>query len=126
MSTFSLLAPFRAPGKVFAYSSSSTAVIVVWSHLSEEDFQGQPIGYNITYYLVDLEGDVNFVRVNFTTNSTTLTNLAVYVLYVINVSAVSSGGIGPANIVQARTDAAGRDGSSVPKRKITTTKHSLT
>ena len=90
---------------------------VKWNYLLEEDFQGQPIGYNITYYSVDLESGVRFVRVNFTTDTTTLTNLAVYTMYIINVSAVSSGGIGPADTARARTDAAGRDGSPVPKRK---------
>ena len=90
---------------------------VKWNYLLEEDFQGQPIGYNITYYSVDLESSVRFVRVNFTTDTTTLTNLAAYTMYIINVSAVSSGGIGPANTARARTDAAGRDGSPVPKRK---------
>ena len=78
-----------------------------WSHLPEKHFQGQPIGYNITYYPVDVEGEINFVSVNYTRNTTTLTNLTVYTMYVINVSAVSSGGIGPANTTKARTHAAG-------------------
>ena len=92
-------------------------MIVKWNYLSEEDFQGQPIGYNITYYSIDVQSDVNFVRLNFTKNTTTLTNLTVYTMYVINVSAMSSGGLGPANTVKARTGAAGRDGYTVPKRK---------
>ena len=79
-----------------------------WSHLPEEHFQGQPIGYNITYHPVDLESDINFVSLKYTTNTATLTNLTVYTMYVINVTAVSSGGIGPANTATARTDAAGR------------------
>ena len=78
-----------------------------WSHLPEKHFQGQPIGYNITYYPVDVEDEINFVSVNYTRNTTTLTNLTVYTMYVINVSAVSSGGIGPANTTKARTHAAG-------------------
>ena len=91
-------------------------MIVKWTYLSKEDFRGKPIGYNITYYSVDIKNDVKFVRLNFTANTTTLTNLTVYTMYVINVSAVSSGGIGPANTTRARTDAGGRDGSPVPKR----------
>ena len=39
----------------------------------------------------------------------TLTDLTVYTMYVIDVSAVSSGGIGPANTAKARTDAAGTE-----------------
>ena len=51
---------------------------------------------------------MNVVRENFTTNTTTLTNLTVYTMFVINVSAVSSGGIGPSNTAaRARTDARG-------------------
>lgn len=47
------------------------------------------------------------MSVNYTKNTTTLTNLTVYTMYVINVSAVSSGGIGIANTVKARTGAEG-------------------
>ena len=78
-----------------------------WTRLLEEDFQGQPVSYNITYYPVDLESDIKFVSVNFASDTTTLTDLTVYTTYVIYVSAVSSGGMGPANTAKARTDAAG-------------------
>ena len=73
--------------------------------MAEEDFRGEPFGYSITY----LGSDLNkyFVYADYLTNSTTLSNLDVYTMYVINVSAVSSGGIGPANTARARTDAAG-------------------
>lgn len=47
------------------------------------------------------------MRLDHTTNTTTLTNLTVYTMYFIKVSAVSSGGIGLATIVKARTDAEG-------------------
>ena len=92
-----------------AYNSSSTSLVVKWSHLPEEHFQGEPIGYSITYYPDDLRRDSNFVTVSYkrTINTTTLTDLAVYTMYIINVSAVSSGGIGPANTAKARTDAEG-------------------
>ena len=73
-------------------------------------FQGQPIGYEITFNPVDLESYINFVSVNYTTNITTLTELTIYTMYVIYVSAVSSGGIGPANTAKARTDAEGTEG----------------
>ena len=39
------------------------------------------------------------MNVNYSTNTTTLTNLTVYI--VINVSAISFGGIGPVNTVKA-------------------------
>ena len=41
------------------------------------------------------------------TNTTALINLAAFTMYVINVSAVSSGGVGPGNTTKARTNDAG-------------------
>ena len=87
--------------------SSSTSLLVKWNHLPKVDFQGQPIGYNVTYCSDDLECNMNFVSVNFTTNTTTLSNLTVYTMYIVNVSAVSSGGIGPESAIKARTGAEG-------------------
>ena len=101
-------APSRAPDMVIAQNSSSTSLLVRWNNLPKEHFQGQPIGYIITYHTVDLKSNMNAVRENFPTNSTTLTNLTIYTMYVINVSAISSGGIGPAKTVEAQTDASGR------------------
>ena len=100
-------APSRASQMVTARNSSSTSLVVNWSHLLEKQFRGKPIGYKITFHPVELDIDVNYVSVNYTTNSTSLTNLTVYTMYVINVSAVSSGGIGPANTMKARTDSEG-------------------
>ena len=104
---FFLSAPSQAPGLVTAHNCTSSSLKVKWSHLPMENFQGQPIGYYITYQSVDFENDINFVRVNHTTNTTKLSSLATYTMYVINVSAVSSGGIGPANTAKARTNAEG-------------------
>ena len=100
-------APCRASEVVTVHNSSSTSLVVNWSLLPEKQLQGKPIGYKITFHPFQLEIDVNYVSVNYTTNSATLTNLAVFTIYVINVSAVSSGGIGPANTVKARTDSEG-------------------
>ena len=72
-----------------------------------KQFQGKPIGYEITFYPVESGINGTHVSVNYTTNSTTLTNLTAYTIYAIRVSAVSSGGIGPANTVKARTDSDG-------------------
>ena len=41
------------------------------------------------------------------TNTTELIDLAPFTMYVINVSAVSSGGVGPGNTTKARTNDAG-------------------
>ena len=98
-----------------------------WSHLPEKQFQGKPIGYKITFHPVELENDVNYVSVNYTTNSTTLTNLTAYTIYVIRVSAVSSGGIGPANTVKARTDSEGTIESIILHgSKICSLNHNIT
>lgn len=105
----SLLAPLLVPSLLTAHNSSSTSLLVKWTGLQEEDFRGQPIGYNVIYYSVEVESDINFLRVNYTTNTTMLTNLTVYTIYIINMSAVSSGGIGPVKTVKARTDAEGKD-----------------
>ena len=40
-------------------------------------------------------------------NITELTNLSAFTIYVINVSAVSSGGVGPWKTIKARTNDAG-------------------
>ena len=101
-------APCRAPDLVIAYNLSSTSLAVKWRHLPENYFQGEPLSYRITNNPVGSENDINFVSVNYTSNTTTLTNLTVYTVYMIDVSAVSSGGLGPANTVKARTGAEGK------------------
>ena len=92
---------------VAAQNVSSTSLVLEWSHLPEEHFQGKPIGYLITYHTVGSDHDKNVVWENVTRNATTLSNLTVYTMYVINVSAVSSGGIGPANAARTRTGVEG-------------------
>lgn len=81
--------------------------MIKWSHLLEEHFQGQPIGYYVTYFPANLKGGIDFVNVNLESNNTTLSNLTTHTMYVINVSAVSTRGVGPANTTKARTLAAG-------------------
>ena len=110
---FYFLAPSRAPDLVTAYNSSSTGLVIKWSHLLNKHFQGEPLGYHIAYYPADAEGERISVSVNNTTNATMLSNLSVYTMYVANVSAVSSGGIGPANTAKARTGAGGNVISSI-------------
>ena len=106
-SIFSLSAPVRAPGLVTAHNTSSTSLMIKWSHLLRKDFQGKPFGYGISYNSVSSALNTNYVSVSYTTNTTTLTNLTAYTMYIIDVSAVSSGGIGPANTAKARTEAGG-------------------
>lgn len=103
------LAPLLAPDLVTANNSSSTSLLIKWSHLSVEDYQGKPIGYNITYQSTDVKSGIRFVIVNHTTNTTVLGSLTIYTMYEIYVAAVSSGGTGPANRVRAQTDAEGKE-----------------
>ena len=98
-------APARAPD-IVAYNSSSTSLIVTWSHLPKQYFNGEPLGYNVRYHPVGLERNIHFETVTYT-NITELTNLSAFTIYVINVSAVSSGGVGPWNTIKARTNDAG-------------------
>ena len=76
--------------------------------MSKQCFNGKPIGYKISYYVVELEPNFSFMTVKSTTNYTELTNLTVFTEYVVNVSAVSSGGVGPGISTTVRTDADGR------------------
>ena len=88
--------PSPPPDKVTAYSTSSTSVVVKWSHVPRKYFRGEPIGYKIIYKS-DMDSDYKIVNVNYSTNTMTLTNLHVYTNYIIGVSGVSSGGEGHAN-----------------------------
>ena len=58
---------------------------------------------------------MKFWTVNYRTSTATLTNLTIYTMYTVKVSAVSSGGIGPANTMKART---GAEGTKVKKKKL--------
>ena len=73
-----------------------------------DDFNGQYIGYQITYFAVDSESQFHLATVNYTKNFTELTNLTAFTEYVVTVSAVSSGGVGPKALTIARTDEAGK------------------
>ena len=89
---------------VTLYNTSSTSLTLKWSHIQKHFFQGRPVGYKIVFYPVDLGSrDFNSVSVNYSTNTTTLTGLAVGTMYIVQVSAVSSGGVGPAKKTIAET-----------------------
>ena len=71
--------------------------------MPKQYLQGKPIGYNIVYYPLGFEKNFRILNVSYTTNTTTLTELDLYTMYAINVSAVSSGGVGPAKATFAST-----------------------
>ena len=127
ISLFFLSEPSIAPKSVTAHNCDSGGLVVNWRHLPEKYFRGQPLGFSIFYYPTDAESDFDNMSVNYSTNAITLTNLKVYTIYLINVSAVSSGGIGPANTANARTGAVGRKCNNIPseieKLKFSLKKH---
>lgn len=76
--------------------------------MSPKLFNGKPTAYQIAYRPVHLERLFNVITVNITKNFVELVNLTVFTEYVISVSAVSSGGVGPGNTTAAKTDEAGK------------------
>ena len=76
--------------------------------MSYKHFNGKVLGYKVIYHPVGLEQNLSFVTVNYT-NTTELTNLVAFTVYVINVSAVSSGGVGPGNYAVSQTDDTGKN-----------------
>ena len=77
--------------------------------MPKQYFQGNRIGYNIRYYPVDLKRNTISFIVNYTKNTAALKNLTIYTMYIINVSAVSSGGVGPGNMTITQTEAEGME-----------------
>ena len=90
------------PDWVTAYNTSSTSLVVKWSHVPRQYVPGKPFGYKI-YYVSFTDTELPFVTVNYTTNTTTLTSLRVYTRYRIAVAAVSSVGEGYLKVTYAST-----------------------
>ena len=78
--------------------------------MPRKHFNGKLLGYKVTYHPVGLEKNSSFVTLNYK-NTTELANLTAFTAYIIYVSAVSSGGVGPGTSTKAwteeRTDDAG-------------------
>ena len=82
--------------------------------MSRDYFNGKRIGYQITYVAVNSKSDFHLATLNYTMNFTELTNLTAFTEYVVTVSVVSSGGVGPKALTIARTDEAGKIGCFEP------------
>ena len=95
-------APSRAPDLVTAHNTSSTSLVVKWSHVPRQYFDGKPIGYNI-HYVCRADKDIKIVSVSSATNTITLSNLHVYSMYYVAVAAVNSEGEGPATKIFVST-----------------------
>lgn len=94
--------PSRPPDWVTAYNTSSTSLVVKWTHVPKYHFGKNPVGYNI-YYISDLDEHFQSVSVNYTTSTITLTNLHVYTQYYVGVVAENSVGEGHAQTAFAST-----------------------
>ena len=81
--------------------------MIKWSHVSQQHFNGQPIGYKISYSISSLEDSWNSETVGFQVDTIELRNLSAYTEYAVKVSAVSSGGVGPGIQTFATTDQEG-------------------
>ena len=75
--------------------------------MSQQYFNGQPIGYKISYSISSLEDSWNSETVSFQVDTIELRNLSAYTEYAVRVSAVSSGGVGPGIQTFATTDQEG-------------------
>ena len=75
--------------------------------MSQQYFNGEPIGYKINYSISSLEDSWNSETVGFQVDTIELRNLSVYTEYAVKVSAVSSGGVGPGIQTFATTDQEG-------------------
>ena len=93
-----LSAPSVAPDSVLADSYSPSTLEIEWAGIPEKSFNGRPLGYNISYFPDGLESDLSFATIAYDFQSYYyhfLSGLAFNTTYVIRVSAVSGGGIGP-------------------------------
>ena len=75
--------------------------------MSQQYFNGEPIGYKISYSISSLEDSWNSETVGFQVDTIVLRNLSAYTEYAVKVSAVSSGGVGPGIQTFATTDQEG-------------------
>ena len=75
--------------------------------MSQQYFNGELIGYKISFSISSLQDSWNSETVGFQVDTIELRNLSAYTEYAVRVSAVSSGGVGPAIQTFATTDQEG-------------------
>ena len=97
-------APSIAPEFAKAISYGKSTMYIYWARIPDRSFNGKPLGYNITYYPVGSEHNLRFAAVGDTeSTSFELSGLDFNTTYVIKLSALSSGGEGPAISTTATT-----------------------
>ena len=97
----SFLVPSNPPQSINAVANSPSTIIVAWTNLPQEQWNGQPIGALIKY--TDGIGHEGNKTVSFPTISIVLQNLVPATTYVLDVCALTTPGAGPCQRVQATT-----------------------
>ena len=97
----SLLVPSNPPQSINAVANSPSTIIVEWTNLPQEQWNGQPIGTLIKY--TDGKGHERNKTVSFPSISIVLQDLVPVTTYVLDVCALTAPGAGPCQRVQATT-----------------------
>ena len=101
-----LTVPRISPKSIEATPNSPFSVIVAWSNLLQNEWNGKPIGYEVRYN--DLNGNFGNETVLFPVSSSTLQGLIPLTTYIIEVCAYTKEGTGPCQKVDATTLPSGK------------------
>ena len=101
--------PTSAPRNVTAYNTSAHSIKVEWIRPDEDRIHGILAGYDVTFTLSHNASAIRRTMICGANTSVVLTNLTVYTLFNITVSAFTKVGIGNrSGLIQARTDETGK------------------
>lgn len=101
--------PTSAPGNVTAYNTSAHSIKVEWIRPNEDTIHGILAGYDVTFTPSHNASAIRRTMICGANTSVVLTNLTVYTLFNITVSAFTKEGIGNSSgLVQAWTDEKGK------------------
>lgn len=104
------LDPIEIPSNVSAVNTSSTSLLVNWTHIENINWRGIPLGYRIYYWSPELplEPVLNTTALP-SMNYFELKSLSKYTTYCLNVTAFNSGGDGnSSNALCLKTDQDGK------------------
>ena len=99
--TIFFIVPSQPPNSVNVNSTSGFTVIVDWVHISQEYWNGRPVGTLIKYD--NTQGHNGSVSIIYPQSSIILSHLVPVSTYVIDVCEMTSPGVGPCQRVQAST-----------------------
>ena len=98
--------PSQPPKLVSANGTSGFTAIVQWTHITQEQWNGQPLGTLIKFD--NLNGHKGNVSVTYPGSSVVLSNLIPITTYVIDACEITAPGPGPCQRVQATTLPSGK------------------